>query len=266
MRGAVFDRPRFVPNLSMLWTEVDMYERFGCARDAGFTRAEMHFPQALRLDRLKAAITRSGVRLVLFDIEAGSGPGELGLLCLAGRDDEFRSTLRRAIELAQTLDVRFVNLLAGIRPNTLSLEEAWASAVGNLRSAGVAAAAAGVTLLIEAINSRDRPDYLVPTVAAAADLIAAAGHTNVRLQLDTYHVARQGDDLVGVFDRYRDLVDYVQLADYPGRHQPGTGELPLVDFLRRLRRHQYGGFIGLEYEPLGSTTESLTWLPQADRA
>jgi len=202
------------------------------------------------------------LELVLFDPAPGDwAGGERGLLCLPGREDEFMDTVRDAIVLAGRLGTRKINALAGILPADVSPEDGGRTAVANLRAAASLIEAAGVQLLVEAINSIDMPGYFADTIDRAASLVTAADSPSVRLQLDQYHVAMMGDDPIAAVHRYDGLVRHVQIADLPGRHEPGTGSHPVGQFLAELDLVGYDGVVGLEYRPLGSTADSLSWLP-----
>lgn len=256
--------PRFAANLTMLWPELEPLERFGAAARAGFAHVEMLFPQRLEADRLERMCREHELRMVLFDPLAGDwDAGERGLLCLPGRERELVDTVRDALALAKRLGTRRLNVLAGIAPDGAPPAALRETAVANLRAAAPLCAAEGVTLLVEAINHVDMPGYFLGTVDEAAALVREVGRPNVRLQLDQYHVAMSGGDALAAFVRHREIVAHVQIADAPGRHQPGTGAQPIAAFLEALDRLGYGGCVGLEYRPLGTTEDSLAWLDRA---
>jgi hydroxypyruvate isomerase len=253
--------PTFAANLTMLWNELDPYERFAAAARHGFRHVEMLFPHELDASRLERTLREHQQELVLFDPAPGNwASGERGLLCLPGREDEFRRSVDDAITLATRLGSRRLNALAGIVPHGTSRLMATEVAIANLRWAAPRVEQAGLTLLVESINAIDMPGYLAATAEEAVHLVNATDSPAVRLQLDQYHVAMAGDDAIDTFRRYAPLVAHVQIADVPGRHQPGTGEQPIDAFLEELDRIGYAGYVGLEYRPLGSTEESLAWL------
>jgi len=254
--------PRFAANLSMLWPDENPYDRFRAAAEAGFSRVEMLFPHELDTERLERLLEDLDLEMVLFDPAPGDwAAGERGLLSLPGREDEFLDTIRDAVALAGRLGTRRLNALAGILPPGASRDEGERTAVANLRAAAPLAQAAGVTLLVEAINSVDMPGYFADTIERAADLVTAADSPSVRLQLDQYHVAMMGDDPIAALHRFDGLVHHVQIADLPGRHEPGTGGYPIRAFLDELDAIGYAGVVGLEYRPQGGTADSLAWLP-----
>jgi hydroxypyruvate isomerase len=258
--------PRFAANLTMLWPELPVLERFRAAAQAGFRRVEILFVHELDPSAVERALRELGLELILFDPRPGDwGKGERGLLSLPGRESEFLETVREAIAAAQRFGTRRLNALAGIPPAGVPREEARRVAVANLRAAAPLLAKAGVTLLVENINTTDMPGYFASTPDAAADLVESAGSPNVRLQLDQYHAGMMGEDPRSALRRHFPRIAHVQIADVPGRHQPGTGKQPIPAFLSDLDELGYAGSVGLEYRPEGTTDQSLTWLPRESR-
>jgi hydroxypyruvate isomerase len=259
--------PKFAANLTMLWTELDPIDRFAAAARQGFRHVEMLFPHELDGDRLVATLREHQLEMVLFDPAPGNwAGGERGILCLPGREAEFISTIHDAIALAKRLGTKQLNALAGIVPAGVSRETATEVATANLRAAAPLIEKAGLKLFVESINGVDMPGYLLDTVDKAADLVRAAGSDAVRLQFDQYHCAMSGGNAIEELRRYAPFIKHVQIADVPGRHQPGTGEQPIEAFLDELDRIGYAGYVGLEYRPLGTTEESLTWLEARRRS
>jgi hydroxypyruvate isomerase len=258
--------PRFAANLTLLWPELDVYDRFRAADESGFRRVEILFVHQLDPDRLEGLLRQYELELVLFDPSPGDwDAGERGLMCLPGREADFLTTIRAAVAAAERLDVPRLNVLAGAPPASVSREVAFRTATENLRAAAALAEPAGIRLLIEPINTVDMPGYFTSSVDLGVELVKAAERPNVRLQLDQYHVGMMGGDARQTLREHRALVEHVQIADVPGRHQPGTGSQPIVEFLADLDRLGYTGSVGLEYRPLGSTEESLAWLPKDAR-
>lgn len=253
--------PRLAANLTMLWTELEPFERFRAAADAGFTHVEMLFPQDLGdAPRLERTLQQLGLDMVLFDPTAGDwAAGERGLLSVPGREEEFLATIREAIVLAKRLGTRRLNALVGIPPSGTPDDLAEKTAHENIKRAADLIGADGSVLLVEAVNNTDVPGYWAGTTARAAALVEAAAHSSVRLQLDQYHAGMAGEDVLASLDRWRSLIAHVQVADIPGRHQPGTGTQPIAALLDDLDQSGYNGFLGLEYRPLGSTEASLEW-------
>jgi hydroxypyruvate isomerase len=258
--------PRFAANLSMLWPELDVYDRFRAAADAGFKRVEILFVHVLDQQRIAELIGQLGLELVLFDPSPGDWEaGERGLACIPGRQDEFRKTVRDALQTAQRFGTRRLNTLVGIKPPDVDDQLARRTVVDNLSEMAGPAQDAGIVLLVENINTTDMPGYFASTVERAAELVNAVDRPNVRLQLDQYHVGMMGGDAREVMRRYRDLVEHVQIADVPGRHEPGTGQQPIRAFLDDLDALGYSGAVGLEYRPSGETSAALAWLPREQR-
>jgi hydroxypyruvate isomerase len=261
--------PRFAANLSMLWQELGPYERFAAASAAGFRQVEMLFPHELDADRLEGTLDRFDLEMVDFDPAPGNwAAGERGLLTLPGREMEFLHGVREAIRLAGQIGTTRLNTLVGVPPAGVSDDQARATAIANLTMAAPLAKDAGITLLVEAINNVDTPGYWAGTVGAAVALVEAVHHPNVRLQLDQYHSAMAGEDPLECLHAHLPLIAHVQIADVPGRHEPGTGSQPIEAFLDDLDRVGYEGFVGLEYRPLADTRSSLRWLNayEANRA
>ena len=259
--------PRFAANLFMLWPELDVYDRFGAAAAAGFTRVETLFVHTLDVARVKARLVEYGLELVLFDPYPGDwDAGERGLLGLPGREAEFLDAVLGGIRHAELLGTRRLNVLAGIRPAHVSPAAAFDTAVTNLRAAAPRAEAAGVSLLIENLNPIDFPGYLADSAERAAALVSAVAHPSVRLQLDQYHVGMTGGDAPAAARQYAALLGHVQIADVPGRHEPGTGTQPIAAFLSALDESGYEGQVGLEYRPATTTQAALEWLPRAARS
>jgi hydroxypyruvate isomerase len=259
--------PRFAANLSMLWPELDVYDRFGAAARAGFLRVEILFVHNLDLGRVEPLLREHGLELVLFDPQPGNwDAGERGLLSVPGREAEFLQTIRDAVQAATAFRTQRLNALAGIPPAGVSRDQALQTAVSNLRSAAPIAEQAGVKLLVENINTTDMPGYFADTPARAAEIVTAVDRPNVRLQLDQYHVGMVGEDARQALRQYLPLIEHVQIADVPGRHEPGTGQQPIPAFLEDLDALGYSGSVGLEYRPSGATDAALAWLPRDQRS
>jgi hydroxypyruvate isomerase len=258
--------PKFAANLSMLWPELDMYDRLKAAADAGFSRVEILFVHTLDLDKLSSLLNALHLELVLFDPAPGDWEaGERGLACNPGREAEFERSVAEALRTARRLGVPRLNVLTGIPVPGVSEAEAHTRVVENFRRVAPEAEQAGINLLIENINTTDFVGYYVSTVERAARIVKEVNRPNVRLQLDQYHVGMMKGDPRSTFRDYRDLVEHVQIADVPGRHEPGTGQQPIREFLSDLDSLGYQGSVGLEYRPSGPTGAALAWLPREQR-
>ncbi|MEF2278479.1 hydroxypyruvate isomerase [Deinococcus sp. YIM 134068] len=256
--------PKFAANLTMLFPELPFLERFAAARRAGFDAVEYMFPYPYSPQELRAELDAHGLRQVLFNLPAGDwAAGERGIAILPERREEFRDGVAQALVYVEALrsDVPpLVNCLAGKLPEGADPEEARRTLVENLRYAAAELHQVGVTLLIEPVNTHDIPGFFLRTPEQAAELIGEVGAANLRIQYDLYHQQRTGGQLLDTFRRFQPQIAHVQLADVPGRHQPGTGEINFPFVLGALDREGYAGYVGLEYVPEGDTVASLGWM------
>lgn len=253
--------PRFAANLSLMFNELPFLERFGAARAAGFDAVEFLFPYAFDAEQIAARLRRHGLELVLHNLPAGDwAAGERGLACDPRRSAEFQDGVGLALDYALELGVRRLHCLAGRLPPGVAQERAHAAYVANLRHAAARCQEHGIALLIEAINDRDVPGYFLTGTRQAAAVIEEVGAPNLYLQYDIYHMQRMEGELADTIRRYQPLIRHIQLADVPGRHQPGTGEINFPFLFRLLDELGYEGWIGCEYLPQGDTRASLGWL------
>ncbi|WP_431222094.1 hydroxypyruvate isomerase [Serratia sp. L9] len=253
--------PKFAANLTMMFTEYPFMARFAAARKAGFDGVEYLFPYDFPVQDIAQELATHQLTQVLFNLPAGDwAQGERGIACLPERIDEFRSGVENAIVYAKALGCRRVNCLAGKKPDGLSTELANTTLVNNLTFAANRLAEHGIELVIEAINTRDIPGFLVNNSKQAADLIAQAGRTNLRYQYDIYHMQIMEGDLAKTIERYLPIIGHIQLADNPGRHEPGTGEINYPFLFKHIDALGYDGWIGCEYVPANGTEAGLGWL------
>ncbi|WP_028694459.1 hydroxypyruvate isomerase [Pseudomonas cremoricolorata] len=253
--------PRLAANLSMLFTEQDFLARFKAAADAGFSGVEYLFPYDFEAAEIRQQLDTHGLTQVLFNLPAGNwAQGERGIACHPERVKEFRAGVERAIDYAQVLGNTQVNCLAGIRPQGLSDEQVRRTFVDNLRFAAERLKAAGIRLVMEMINTRDIPGFYLNTTAQALDIHAEVGSDNLFLQYDIYHMQIMEGDLARSLQAHLALIHHVQLADNPGRNEPGTGEINYHFLFQHLDRIGYQGWVGAEYKPLTSTEAGLGWL------
>jgi len=254
--------PRFAANLSMLFTEVPFLERFELAARAGFAAVECQFPYEAPAAELRARLDANGLAMVLHNLPAGDwAAGDRGLAALPGRVDEFRAGVPRAIAYAHALGVTQLNCLAGIAPAGVAADTVHRTLVDNLRFAARALAAEGLKLLVEPINTFDIPGFIVNRTAQCVALLDEVGEPNVFVQYDAYHAQRMEGELAGTLARHLPRIAHVQVADNPGRHEPGTGEIRFDFLFAELDRLGYAGWIGCEYRPAGRTDVGLDWLP-----
>ncbi|MGK0392167.1 MAG: hydroxypyruvate isomerase [Alcanivorax borkumensis] len=253
--------PRFAANLSMLFTELPFPERFAAAADAGFKGVEYLFPYDWPAQQLAQWLADNGLTQVLFNLPAGDWrAGERGIACLPDRIAAFREDVFMAMEYAQALDCQQVNCLAGLKPDELSSEVAFTTLVENLRFAADLFDAQGLTLTLEAINSRvDMPGFLVDTSATAMAVIEAVGRENIRLQYDLYHMQIMEGDLCRSLSQLCPHIGHIQFADNPGRNEPGSGEIHFDTVFAHIDSLDYAGWVSAEYRPLTDTATSLGW-------
>ncbi len=252
--------PRFAANLSMLFTELDFLDRFEAASRAGFTGVECHFPYPYEPRVLAGKLRAHGLVQVLHNLPAGDwAAGERGIACLPDRVGEFRDGVGEAIAYAKALGCPQLNCLAGIAPPGADPRRVHATLVENLRWAARALAAEGLKLLVEPINTRDIPGFFLCRTRQALDVIAETGSDNVHLQYDVYHMQIMEGDLVPTLERNLARIAHVQIADAPGRHEPGTGEIDYPFIFERLDALGYRGWIGCEYRPRAGTSQGLGW-------
>lgn len=254
--------PKFTANLTTLFTETSFLDRFGAAARAGFDAVEYLFPYDYDKSALRARLADHGLKQVLHNLPAGNwGAGDRGIACLPDRVAEFEAGVDRAVEYATTLGCARVNCLAGIKPASVRADVARQTFIRNLRYAAPRLEAAGIALLVEPINTRDVPGFFLSGTRQALEIIDAVGSRNLFLQLDMYHMHVMGEDLPHTIRSHGSSIAHLQLADAPGRHEPGTGEIDYPSLFDLIDRVGYAGWIGCEYNPLISTEDSLRWRP-----
>lgn len=256
--------PRFAANLTMLFGEVPFLERFERAARAGFRAVECQFPYAWPAAEIKAQLQAHGLALVLHNLPAGDwDAGDRGIACLPGREDEFREGVARAVAYATMLGAPQLNCLAGKAPAGIAHERLHETLVGNLRYAAATLKKAGLKLLVEPVNTYDIPGFYLNRTAQALALIDEVDADNVFVQYDIYHAQRMQGELIGTLQKNLARIAHIQVADNPGRHEPGTGEINYPQVFAALDRMGYTGWVGCEYLPAARTEEGLGWLKQA---
>jgi hydroxypyruvate isomerase len=252
--------PRFAANLTMLFNEAPFLERFERAAQAGFKAVEFLFPYDYPADQLKSLLTQYGLQLVLHNLPAGNwGAGERGIACHPDRVNEFRAGVDQAIAYATSLGVKQVNCLAGIKPAGVSDADARRTLVENLRFAAPQLQVAGIRLLIEPINIFDIPGFFLNRTQQALDIITDVSSDNLFVQYDIYHMQRMEGELAKTIERNLSKIGHLQLADNPGRNEPGTGEINYGFLFTYLDKIGYQGWVGCEYKPITNTTAGLDW-------
>ena len=252
--------PKFAANLSTLFPELSFLDRFAAAHDAGFDAVEFQFPYACEPEWIAGRLARYDLQLVLHNFPAGDwAAGDRGMACDPRRIGEFQDSVELALDYADELGVKQLHCMAGKVPPNVPHERAHATYVSNLQFAAARLKEHGLSLLIEPINDRDIPGYFLTGSRQAQAIIAECGADNLFLQFDIYHMQRMEGDLANSLCALLPLVRHIQLADVPGRHEPGTGEINYPYLFRLLDELGYDGWIGCEYTPRGDTAQGLRW-------
>ncbi len=258
--------PRFAANLTMMFTEHPFLDRFERAARAGFEAVEFLFPYAFEAGQIRQRLDDNGLQLVLHNLPAGDWEaGERGIACLPGRQEEFRAGVARAIGYAQALGVGQLNCLAGKAPAGVDAGLLRATFVENLAFAAQELKGAGLRLLVEPINTYDIPGFFLNRTAQAADILQEVGADNAFIQYDIYHAQRMEGELAATMQRHLARIGHIQLADNPGRNEPGTGEINYAFLFAHIDRIGYDGWIGCEYKPAATTEAGLGWRQQLAR-
>jgi hydroxypyruvate isomerase len=256
--------PKFAANLSMLFTEHDFLDRFQAAADAGFTAVEFLFPYEFQPDEIAARLTAADLQLVLHNFPPGNWEaGERGIAILPDRVAEFRSGVDWAVAYAMELGCPQLNCLAGLAPEGADPALLRATLVDNLKYAAERLERAGLRLLVEAINTRDMPGFFLNHSDQAIAVMDEVGVDNLFLQYDIYHMQVMEGDIANRLARLLPRIGHIQIADTPGRHEPGTGELNYPFLFGHLDRIGYDGFVSAEYRPVASTEAGLDWFAAA---
>lgn len=254
--------PKFAANLTMLFTELPFMQRFEAAAKAGFEAVEYLFPYPFTKEDLVAALQANGLKQVLHNLPAGDwDAGERGIACHPDRVEEFRAGVDRAIEYATALGCPQVNCLAGKLPAGVSEADARKTLVENLRFAAKKLQAANIRLLIEPINTFDIPGFFVNRTDQALAILDEVDSSNLFVQYDIYHAQRMEGELGNTLSKQFARIGHIQLADNPGRGEPGTGEINYAWLFKHIDSLGYAGWIGCEYKPRATTAEGLGWRP-----
>ncbi|NRB00055.1 MAG: TIM barrel protein [Rhodobacteraceae bacterium] len=247
---------RIAANLNFLFTDVPLLDRIGAAANAGFDGVEILFPYDTDPSAIRRACDTAGVALVLFN---GPVPdwenGGRGLAALPAAEDEFREGLTRAFDFASTAGAPAMHLMSG----NATGDAARKTLIANLRYAAEIAPP-GLTLTIEPINSHDMPGYFLNDFDLACDILDQVNAPNVALQFDAYHAQRITGDTLAAWERYGSRAAHIQVADYPGRHEPGTGNIPYNALFSRITAVGYDGAISGEYHPRNTSAQSVSWI------
>jgi hydroxypyruvate isomerase len=252
--------PRFAANLSMMFNEVPFLDRFARARAAGFEAVEFLFPYDFPAAEIATRLKDSGLSQVLFNAPPGDwAAGERGQAALPGRQAEFREGVKRALDYAAALSCPRLHLMAGLTPAGVARDTLLSVYAANLAWAAEECGKAGVKPVIEPINHRDIPGFFLNTTDEAAAIIQAVGPERLGLQFDLYHCQITEGDLVKTAERHLPLIAHMQVADNPGRNEPGTGEVNWPFVFQAIDALGFRGWIGCEYRPKGETEAGLGW-------
>ena len=252
---------KFAANLSFMYTEVPFLERFAAAAKDGFKAVEYVSPYVAAPEEIAGLLKANGLEQALFNLPAGNWDGgERGIGCLPDRVSEFEEGVATAIRYGQALNCKKINCLAGIAPKGVDADVLESTLVANLQYAAPRLKDAGIALVLEPINLRDIPGFYVSTSAHAERLLDAVGSDNLTIQYDVYHMQVMQGDLIPTYERLRHRIGHIQIADNPGRNEPGTGEINYAFVLRELDRLGYDGWIGCEYKPKAGTSAGLGWM------
>lgn len=257
--------PTFAANLTMMFTEVPFLDRFALAAQAGFGHVEFLFPYAFSAAEIRTRLEANGLKLALHNLPAGNWEaGERGIGCHPDRVDEFRAGVAKAIEYGTALGGPLINCLAGKAQAGVDNTVLRNTFVDNLRFAAPALEKVGLKLLIEPINTYDIPGFWLNRTAQALSIIDEVGSDNLYLQYDIYHAQRAEGELAATIEKHLVRIAHMQLADNPGRHEPGTGEINYEFLFAHIDAVGYAGVIGCEYKPATTTEAGLSWFTRTN--
>jgi hydroxypyruvate isomerase len=252
---------KFSANLTMMFTEVDFLNRFEKAANNGFEAVEYMFPYDWPAEQLLEYLQKNNLAQVLFNLPVDEWTsGGRGIACIPGREQEFQENVGRALSYAKVLKCPKLNCLVGLTPQGVDPEKIQSTLVENLCFAADELAKENITLLLEALNSRDVAGFHLVGSQESIDLIDETGHANIKFQYDIYHMQRMEGELINTVTGRMDRIGHIQLADNPGRHEPGTGEINFTNLFKAIDQAGYGGWIGCEYIPASDTEAGLGWL------
>jgi hydroxypyruvate isomerase len=255
--------PRFSANLSMMYTEHPFLDRFAAAAADGFTAVEYLFPYEYPAPQLRGLLDGNGLQQALFNAPPGDfEAGERGIASLPGREAEFRNGFDRALDYAETMDCPRVHVMAGLVPAGAERDEQMKVYRDNLGWAAGRAQSRGVDVLIEPINQRDMPGYLLSLQGDAHQIVVEIGAPNLKVQLDLYHCQITEGDLTMRLraDLPTGRVGHLQIAGVPDRHEPDRGELAIDYLLAVIDEVGFDGWVGCEYRPAAGTSDGLGWM------
>ncbi|MFC2021297.1 2-oxo-tetronate isomerase [Chloroflexota bacterium] len=252
--------PKFSANLTMLFTETDFLNRFERAAKAGFKAVEFMLPYEYDKGDILKKMGKYGLEVVLHNLPAGNiSKGDWGIACLPDRRSEFQVSVGLAIQYAKALKCPTLNCMNGIVPKGMSMDRVRQTYIDNLKFAAEATEKEGIQLVIEPINVIDRPGTYLTTTSQAREIIKEVNHPNLGIHYDMYHMQVMEGNLAMTIRNNIGFIKHMHLADNPGRHEPGTGEINFHNLFRFIDEAGYKGWIGAEYKPTGETENSLEW-------
>jgi hydroxypyruvate isomerase len=247
-------------NLSMIFTEVPLIERFALARHHGFDHVEIQFPYELSIQDIQQQLELHTLHLCLINVPAGDlMQGGNGLAGIPGQEIEFRHALELAVEYAQALRVSAVNILAGKQPQDADLLPCLRTLTDNLKMACTRLTDINVQPVIEMINGTDMPRFILQNIAQAQDILEAVNHPQLKLQYDCYHMAMMGEDVFEALQENIELIGHIQFADCPNRHEPDTASIEYQKIFQYLATSPYHGYVAAEYKPQQHSEQSFAW-------
>ncbi|MEI6705742.1 MAG: TIM barrel protein [Methylococcales bacterium] len=252
---------KFTANLSLLFTEVELIDRFEAAKQHGFEAVEIQFPYQLSIETLQLMLQNNGLKLVLFNVAADDlMQGGEGLACVPEKREQFRHALQQAVDYAMLLKPEAINVLAGRCFDNNRLADYMQTFKDNLRLAADTFAPLGIKTVFEAINTYDMPAFIIHSGEQMLAVLAELKHPNLFMQYDIYHASRMGENPAQFIEQHAAKIGHIQFADSPNRGQPSTGQLNFQQLFNVIEQSNYSGWLGAEYKPTGTTTESLGWL------
>ena len=253
--------PKFNANLSMLFNEVDFLDRFSRAKQCGFEGVEFLFPYAFEANEILDKLEENQLEMVLFNLPPGNFQnGDRGLAVDPKRKGEFQDSVGRAIEYAKVLNCSKLHCMAGLTPDEFEANTLTENYISNIQFAADACKPHNIDILIEAINTRDIPGYFLNYSSQALDVLSKVNRPNTYFQYDIYHMQVMEGDLIPTIQRILPMIKHMQLADTPGRHEPGTGEINYGNLFNAIDEMGYDGWIGCEYRPKENTEDGLSWI------
>lgn len=251
---------KWAANLSLMFTEVPLLERFAAARQVGFDAVEIQFPYDEDIRDLERARADADVQVVLINVPAGDlmGGGD-GLACVPERQAEFRSAVEQCADYGEALGVRCINVLSGRCHDEGQFDARWMTFLDNLQYADERFSALGMTTTFEAINTTDMPGFLVNCAEHLWQVMAQVSSPTIKAQYDLYHMAMMGEDMRADLSQRMDRIGHIQFADCPGRGEPGSGSLDFATLFKVIEESEYQGYVAAEYRPVGTTEQSFGW-------